>query len=273
MTNSLDKKNSQFWNEPCGTSHYLSVINNNSLYKRELHQYDKYYLELYPYLNKYIPFQSLKKKTVLEVGLGYGTIAQKIMKSGAVYTGIDVANGPVDVVKKRIKLNNLKGTITVGNILNPKLPLKSFDFIISIGCLHHTGNLSLAVSNCYKLLKKNGTLIFMVYNQFSYRRFITNPFKFLKFKTYELFGLHKIDTASYQERSRYDTNTSKSPPPHTDFVSHKTLKMYCKNFKTFTCKSENIDREFPFIFTSRKKLLNTIFPKIVGLDLYVTTRK
>jgi 2-polyprenyl-3-methyl-5-hydroxy-6-metoxy-1,4-benzoquinol methylase len=273
MTNLLDKKNSQFWNEPCGTSHYLSLINNNSFTKRNLDQYDKYYFELYPYLNKYIPFRSLKDKTVLEVGLGFGTVAQKIMKSGAVYTGIDIANGPVDIVKKRIKLNNLKGTSTADNILIPKLSSKSFDFIISIGCLHHTGNLSLAVSNCYKLLKKNGTLVFMVYNQFSYRRFITNPFKFLKFKTYELFGTCKIDSASSQERSKYDTNTSKSPPPHTDFVSRRTLKMYCKNFKIFNCKSENIDREFPFIFASRKKLLNTIFPKIAGLDLYVIAKK
>ena len=72
---------------------------------------------------------------------------------------------------------------------------------------------------------------------------------------------------------KWDFNISKSLQPHTGFVFHKTIKMYRKNFKTFTCESWNIDREFLFNFGTKKRLLNTIFPKIVGLDLYATVRK
>jgi hypothetical protein len=87
--------------------------------------------------------------------------------------------------------------------------------------------------------------------------------------------LSVINNNSFNMRNldKYDSNISKSPQPHTDFVFHKTIKMYRKNFKIFTCESGNIDRDFPFNFATKKKLLNIIFSKLVGLDLYITVRK
>ena len=33
---------------------------------------------------------------------------------------------------------------------------KTFDYVIAIGSLHHSGNLKLAINKCYNLLKKMG---------------------------------------------------------------------------------------------------------------------
>ena len=39
----------------------------------------------------------MRGKKVLEVGLGYGSVAQRIAENGAVYTGLDIAEGPVEM--------------------------------------------------------------------------------------------------------------------------------------------------------------------------------
>ena len=37
----------------------------------------------------------LKDKRALEIGLGYGSLSQKMAEAGAGYTGLDIAAGPV----------------------------------------------------------------------------------------------------------------------------------------------------------------------------------
>ena len=84
---------------------------------------------------------------MLEVGLGYGTVSQKLAQCGAIYTGLDIAEGPVSMVNHRLSSNNLNGSASQGSILAPPFETESFDAIIAIGCLHHTGDLSRALIN------------------------------------------------------------------------------------------------------------------------------
>lgn len=140
----ITSKNSDFWNELCGTTlaRYLGITDSS---KESLAKFDNWYFDFYPYLFDHIPFDSLKGKDVLEVGLGYGTVSQRLAESGANYIGLDVAAGPVDMVNHRLDQKGLSGEARQGSILEPPFATDSFDAIVAIGCLHHTGNLKLAI--------------------------------------------------------------------------------------------------------------------------------
>ncbi|RZJ82712.1 MAG: class I SAM-dependent methyltransferase, partial [Chryseobacterium sp.] len=233
-------------------------------------KFDKWYLDFYPYLEKHISFSKLSGMNVLEIGLGYGTVAQRVVEHGAVYSGLDIALGPVKMVRHRIKQIKLKGNVVQGSILQPPFPDQSFDAIVAIGCLHHTGDLQLAIDECYKLLKPGGSLIFMVYYAYSYRRWIQNTSATLKYLLTEIFGSRRVvEKADAKQRSAYDINSKSEAAPHTDWISKKSLRKYCKDFSQCEMSLENIDQATPSKNKERSELLKTIWPKLIGLDLYV----
>lgn len=211
----------------------------------------------------------MKGKKVLEIGLGYGTVSQRLAKSGADYTGLDIAQGPVSMVNQRLAQNHLSGSAIQGSILDPQLTYGSFDYVVAIGCLHHTNNLQLAIQQCHRLLKPQGQLIFMVYYAYSYRRFRMTPFLTIKNIVKEAFGYRGVvGNGSDRQRIAYDSSSEGGGAPHTDWISETSLQFYCKDFKCFEAKIENIDQEIPFRARSRKELLKTKWPSVAGLDLY-----
>jgi len=166
INNNLSIKNSEFWNELCGSqlAQYLGITDASP---ESLKKFDEWYFDFYPYLYKHIPFREFKDKDVLEIGLGYGSVAQKIAEFGANCVGLDIAAGPVAMVNHRLQQEKLNGIAIKGSILEPPFRKQSFDAIVAIGCLHHTGNLKLAIDRCYELLKHGGKLVFSVYYAYS----------------------------------------------------------------------------------------------------------
>jgi SAM-dependent methyltransferase len=216
----------------------------------------------------------MKGKKVLEIGLGYGTVSQRLAESGADYTGLDIAQGPVSMVNQRLTQNHLLGAAVQGSILEPQLPAGNFDYVIAIGCLHHTGNLELAIEQCNKLLKPGGQLIFMVYYAYSYRRFRMTPLLTIKTMMKELFGYRGVvGSGSNRQRAAYDASSKGGGAPHTDWVSERSLRHLCMKFTSFEATIENIDQEPPFRSSPRKELIKTKWPSIVGLDIYATATK
>jgi 2-polyprenyl-3-methyl-5-hydroxy-6-metoxy-1,4-benzoquinol methylase len=272
-SNEISKKNSEFWDELCG-SQLAKVLGITDSSIESLKKFDDWYFDIYPYLNDHIPFSKMKGKKVLDIGLGYGTVAQKIAESGADYTGLDIAKGPVAMVNQRLMQNNLPGKAVQGSILDPKMEPGTFDHVIAIGCLHHTGNLQLAIDQCHQLLKPGGSLIFMVYYAFSYRRFRMVPLLTFKTLLAELIGKRGVVGAgSNRQRAAYDSGSDGTGAPHTDWISEKSLRHYCRGFSSFNATIENIDQEVPFRMTPRKDLLKTRWPALMGLDIYATATK
>lgn len=269
----VSNKNAEFWNELCGSqlANYLGITDSSP---ESLKKFDDWYFDFYPYLFDHIPFSNMKGRKVLETGLGYGTVAQRLAESGADYTGLDIAQGPVSMVNQRLAQNNLPGSAVQGSILEPQLPVASFDYVIAIGCLHHTGNLQLAIEQCHRLLKPGGQLIFMVYYAYSYRRFRMTPLLTIKTMVKEAFGYRGVvGKGSNRQRAAYDASSKGGGAPHTDWISKRSLKYYCGAFTSFKATIENIDQEAPFRSTPRKELLKTKWPSIVGLDIYATATK
>jgi SAM-dependent methyltransferase len=272
--NNVSFRNSDFWNELCGTQFARSIgVTDTSL--TSLRKFDDWYFAFYPYLFHHIPFEDMKGKDVLEVGLGYGTVSQRIAEVGANYNGLDIAAGPVAMSNHRLHQAGLVGTAKQGSILDAPFNDEAFDYIIAIGCLHHTGNLRRAIDECRRMLRPGGKLIFMVYYAYSYRRFFQARSETLRYALRELFGYRGVVGKSVEiERAAYDTNSSGDGAPHTDWISIRSLRRLSRGFTSFAGQTENIDNGQPFHQSPpRRELLKTWYPRWVGLDLYATATK
>ena len=170
----IDQANSEFWNELCGTieAKRLGITDSST---ESLAKFDAWYLGFYPYLLPSVKPERMHGKKVLEVGLGYGTLGQQIAEAGADYTGMDIAQNPVDHINYRMRLHRLPGKAIQGSALAMPFPNESFDFFVSIGCLHHTGNLQKCFDEAYRVLKPGGVAVMMVYNKYSYMRWKRAP--------------------------------------------------------------------------------------------------
>lgn len=261
----IDKRNSEFWDTLCGTNAAIALGITDRL-SASLKKFDSWFFEFYPYLNHYIPFSEMRGRQVLEVGLGYGSVGQKIAEAGADYIGLDIAVGPVEMMKYRLSLHGLKGRVVTGSILDAPFPTGSFDYIVAIGCYHHTGNLQRAIDESYRVLRANGRLILMVYNGLSYRQWYSDWKATLRH-----FLTWRGQAVSDAMIAKYDCSKGQAAP-HTDFVSRSVLRRHCRDFRGFESKLENIDCEPPFK-RPRQYLLTTYWPRWVGLDIYAMAVK
>jgi len=271
--NPISVKNARFWDELCGSqlARYLGVTDSSP---SSLKRFDDWYFDFYPYLDRHIDFSSLNGQKVLEIGLGYGTVSQKIAEAGAKFWGLDIAHGPVSMVKHRLCQNALEGMAFQGSILEPPFENESFDTIIAIGCLHHTGDLRLAIKKCYSLLRPGGRLMFMVYYAYSLRRWTQTPVDTATYLVQEIMGNYGVVGASKaRQRAAYDKNIAGEGAPHTDWISKASLRDFCSEFTKIDMRVENFDEMFAGRFWSRKRVLMSKIPQIWGLDLYVSAIK
>ena len=262
----IDRRNSEFWNELCGTSLARS-LGVTDFSAASLEKFDRYYLRLYPYLSRYLRCEELRGKRVLEIGLGYGTVSQMIAASGAHYAGLDIAAGPVDLVNLRLAMRGLAGKAQPGNVLEAPFADGSFDAVITIGCLHHTGNLQRALDEVHRVLRPGGRALVMVYNAFSYRRWFRWPRATLRRFRNE----GRAGPASAEERAAYDAGAM-GAAPETVFTSRTELRRMCARYANCAIRKENAAREGPFFFVPRRLLLAMIGP-VMGLDLYAVLEK
>jgi ubiquinone/menaquinone biosynthesis C-methylase UbiE len=275
----IDQKNQSFWNELCGT-HLAKELGIYDSSIKSLKKFDDFYFNYYPYLKKYLCLDEIKSKNVLEIGLGYGTVSQLLAESGAHYHGLDIAPNAQAMVNHRLKQQNLIGDVRIGSMLECPFTDNSFDYVISIGCFHHTGNMQACVDEAYRVLKKGGKAIIMVYNQFSLRQWSLWPTTTLKI----LLSQWKSDrtkNTNEQQRQAYDASHTNEGAPETEFFSQYEIKKIFKNFQTINITRENFDDEFklniakhPLIhFGKREKYLNNHWSRLAGLDLYITATK
>lgn len=267
----IDAVNMSFWDELCG-SNAAKVLGVTDASPQSLKRFDDWFLGFYPYLFLHIPFEELRGKDVLEIGLGYGTVAQRLAESGAHYAGLDIANGPVAMAKYRLQQIGRHAEISQGSVLTAPFAADSFDFIVTIGCLHHTGNMARAIAECRRMLRPGGKLIAMVYYAYSYRRWVQARNETLQYWLRERVGYRGVVRPLREsEKWDYDHNSAGNAAPHTDFISIVSLRNMCAEFSTFDCQRENINVEPPFgKWPSRRELLKTLWPRFFGLEIYFT---
>ncbi|MCH9716037.1 MAG: class I SAM-dependent methyltransferase [Gammaproteobacteria bacterium] len=272
---SLEKKNNLFWNELCGTqlAKNLGVMDASP---QSLAKFDDLYFDYYPYLKKHLFLDEIQGKNVLEIGLGYGTVSQALALAGANYHGLDIAENPVHMAKHRLEQHNKTGDIRVGSMLTCPFPDNYFDFVVSIGCFHHTGDLQTCINQTHRILKKDGKAMIMVYNKFSLRQWTQWPMITARNLLMHLNNKSKRGSTEAQRRG-YDTSSLNQGAPETEFFSLKEITEICSAFKTIQVSRENFDEDqkikiwkLPlYKFKKRKLILNTLWTKYFGLDLYI----
>lgn len=267
----VSAENERFWNELCGShlARSLGVTDNS---RESLKRFDDWFLDFYPYLSRHIPFQAFKGGKVLEVGLGYGTVAQKIAETGTDYTGLDIATGPVAMVNHRLMQNNLEGRAIVGSILDAPFHNETFDFVVAIGCYHHTGDMQRALDETYRILKTGGTAVIMVYNALSYRRWMTSFSETFQYFLAASRGDYRLFNAEAAERKLYDAGSDGTAAPHTDFFSASHIKSMTSEWQSVDVFSENVGMSRWYPDLMRAAGLPTL-GRVLGLDIYCRLRK
>jgi SAM-dependent methyltransferase len=261
----VDERNAEFWNELCGTALAQSVgVNDASA--ESLARFDAAYLDMYPYLERYLP-DDLAGARVLEIGLGYGTLGQLMAKAGADYHGLDIAEGPVAMMNHRLRLMGFDDAnlrVVRGSALELPYEPSSFRYVVSIGCLHHTGNVERAVSEVRRVLVPGGTAIVMLYNARSLRR--------LALATRRGVGL---GPSAQENRARYDANSGGDPAPVTEFFSRRQATRFFAEFSSVRIRSENIGDVN--LVRGRIRLRRQWFlgnlSRVAGLDLYIVATR
>jgi ubiquinone/menaquinone biosynthesis C-methylase UbiE len=179
MQATIDEANASFWDELCGTG-LATMLGIKDRSPESLRKFDDYYFGMYPYLLPLIKPERMAGKRVLEIGLGYGSLSQKLAEAGAKFHGLDIANNPVAMTNHRLKMAGLRGQAVTGSALEMPFPDEYFDYLVSIGCFHHTGNLQCCLDETFRVLKPGGSAVLMVYNRFSLRQWARWPEQTLK---------------------------------------------------------------------------------------------
>ena len=263
-----DEANARFWDELCGTglARSLGIVELN---RESLARFDAAYLAYYPYLAGIVERVGLPGHRVLEIGLGFGTITEYAARRAGEFDGVDIAAGPVALARRRLEfIGSPPDRVIRASALELPYPDATFDGVISIGALHHTGDLPRAIDEVWRVLQPGGRAVVMVYNAHSLRRLM-------------FIGRRRLATLAHRPggptdadlRAAYDPRTDGSGAPHTDFVSGAEARRLFRRFSTVSLERRNFD---PYRF-GRRSLRRSWFlhgiDRWLGLDLYVVAVK
>jgi SAM-dependent methyltransferase len=266
----IERRNAEFWDELCGTA-LARELGLTGRDRQTLERFDRAYFEFYPYLLDYVNRFVLADRRVLEIGLGYGSLGEAIASRGAEYHGLDIAAGPVRMMRHRLAMIGLPAEerVSLGSAAALPFPDRSFDFVYSIGCLHHTGALSRSVEEVRRVLAPGGTAVVMVYNADSARR---TWHVGLPSVLPLLFGPRPSDSAV---AALYDRNAVGDVAPYTEFVSRRQAAQLFSAFSTCSIDTRNFDdiRIRGRVIVPRRRILGSVLERRLGLDLYIVARR
>jgi 2-polyprenyl-3-methyl-5-hydroxy-6-metoxy-1,4-benzoquinol methylase len=121
-----------------------------------------------PWIPRVFEFSNMSGMRVLELGVGLGIDASKMIASGAQYTGVDVTEKHLELSARNLKDRGLQGQFIKGDIMELPLDDHSFDIVYSFGVLHHIPHEIDILERLHLLLKPGGLLKIAVYSKFSF---------------------------------------------------------------------------------------------------------
>ena len=108
--------------------------------------------------------EDLAGKLVLDVGCGMGRFAEVATRWGAHVVGIDLSLACEAAARN---LADRTATIFQADVFKPPFAPESFDYIYSIGVLHHTPSCEQAFKSLPKLLKPGGKIAVWLYSAYN----------------------------------------------------------------------------------------------------------
>lgn len=152
----------EFWkNNPCGAQ----FVDQHE-WERFFIEYDHFKYSNEPHILEELSQIDFEGKRVLEIGLGQGAEAQRIIQAGAIYNGIDLTEESVLRVRTRCGLFDLPfESIQVMNAEHMSFPNGSFDVVFSHGVIHHSPRIESIVREIRRVLREDGMFVVMLYNR------------------------------------------------------------------------------------------------------------
>lgn len=152
MKQNIKDKVRAFWDaNPCGTAFTECKELTKEFYDSiEQHRYQVDY-----YIPELINSVRNKYKRILEIGCGVGTDLRQFAEVGEVM-GIDLSENSVRLAQQGFELFGYEGDFLIGDGENLGFKDNSFDFVYSLGVLHHTPNTQKAVDEIHRVLKPGG---------------------------------------------------------------------------------------------------------------------
>jgi SAM-dependent methyltransferase len=154
--------------------------------------------------------------------------------------------------------------VVQGSALEIPWPDAHFDAVVSIGCLHHTGDLAGAIREVHRVLGPGGLAVVMVYNSNSLRQLVA-------VRPRAAVGRLRGRGSDRGARAAYDANAAGEPAPFTEFTSVRGARALFEQFNRVSVVRENMD-PLARLGIPREKLLGRP-AHVLGLDLYVTAVK
>jgi ubiquinone/menaquinone biosynthesis C-methylase UbiE len=258
----IDKSNAEFWDTLCGWGLARRAgITGES--EDDLTRFDQLYFDFYPYLSPYADREDLQGKKVLEIGLGFGTLGQLLASRGSEYQGVDIAAGPVSMMRRRLEALGLpEDRVHQASVLELPFPDGTFDYVYSIGCLHHTGDLPRSVAEVHRVLTPGGRAVVMLYHAHSFRR--------VAFRLWDAASPARRRRTAERMRGLYDADPSGTPAPHTDFVSRREVRRLFGDFERVHIDVQNFDS---YRYGIKREWFLSNLARVVGLDLYIVADK
>lgn len=124
--------------------------------------------ELYPWLLSYLSSERWSGRRTLEIGVGLGTDHLMLRRAGADAVGIDLTPASVEHTRRRLAMAGLPADVRVADAERLPFQTGSFDAVYSFGVLHHTPDMTAALSEALRVLRPGGTAVIGVYNRRSY---------------------------------------------------------------------------------------------------------
>jgi ubiquinone/menaquinone biosynthesis C-methylase UbiE len=159
----------KFWDQrPCGSDQSgRPAATRDYFLEIEGHRY-KYQGHIRQILSKI----NWRGKKVLEIGTGVGTDARELITRGAIYEGINVDQGSVDLTAKAFEVFRLSAGVRRCSATAMDYDDSSFDAVYSFGVLHHIPEVDRAVAEIYRVLRPGGEVLVMVYNKTSINYYV-----------------------------------------------------------------------------------------------------
>jgi 2-polyprenyl-3-methyl-5-hydroxy-6-metoxy-1,4-benzoquinol methylase len=129
------------------------------------------YQTVYFLSKRYIDTYKNKKITVLDAGCGTGELSAGLSHLNCYIDAIDRNIKSLEVAKNRAKKYSIKNiSYHKFDLISDKLPNKYYDFIFSIGVIHHIPNTEKIFEKLMLSLKPGGFIILGLYNPYGMMR-------------------------------------------------------------------------------------------------------
>jgi len=287
----LDADIQSFWQEnPCGENRTGKLDNWAEHFKK----YDEFRYSTEGHILDELDQIDFTGKKVLEIGIGQAADSLHIAQRGGIWHGLDVTQAAVMRAQLRFEMNSQSyGEVKQGSATAIPWPDDYFDVIYSHGVLHHIPDIKEVQSEIFRVLKKDGLLVAMMYHKNSlnywlsicvFRRlgllilYALHTAGIYKPSPDSVFGQHIKNAQStgifnYLRLSRFiHKNTDGPSNPYAKVYTRKMMTLDFPDFHINETKIHFLNtRHFPGVKFLPKKLLRRL-DKIAGWHIWFFMR-